>query len=150
MRQFLLTSLAALSLIALSPGVFAQSSNPVQTGEPTMLLTGVVYDHNGSVIVTGTSIVASGAGEKSYQTTTDEEGIYRLKLPLGIYQIKVSAPHFCPSEVARFRVVDSTHGKMSLDFVLEVSDAGEGCRHSITVENKSKRKAGKKSRIIIE
>jgi len=115
-----------------------------------MVLTGVVYDINGAVIVDRVSVVAYGAGGKSYEATTDEEGIYKFNLPLGLYNIKASAPHFCSSQVARFRVVDSTHGKMSLDFVLELPETGDGCRYSISVEDKSKSRARKKHKIIIE
>ncbi len=144
MKRFLLTSLVVLSF-----NTFAQSSNSVQTSEPTIILTGAVYDINGAVIV-GTSIITYGTGGKNYETTTNAEGIYKINLPLGIYKIKVSAPGFCSFQVERFVVVNSTYGKMSLDLVLEVSEPQEGCKPETTIEKKSKRKAEKKSKTIIE
>jgi hypothetical protein len=115
-----------------------------------MTLTGAVYDINGAVIVNGTSIVANSTVRRAYEAKTNEEGIYKISLPLGIYRIKVSAPGFCPSQMERFRIVNSTYGKMSLDFVLEVADSPEACKHEITINHKFKRKTDKKSKIIIE
>ena len=119
MRRFLL---ASLSVLLLSFGAFAQSSATPDRG-PTINLTGAVYDVNGAVIVNGTKVLAKDAAGGSYAATTDDEGFYRLKLPLGIYSIRVSAPGFCVTQLERFRVVNSTHRKLSMDFVLE----HEGC-----------------------
>ena len=142
--------LLLISLFVLSVDAFAQSSSPAQIVEPTMILTGALYDKYGSVVVAGATVVASGAGGRSYTVTTDEEGVYKFSLPLGVYRLRASAPGFCHSLVERFRVVDSTHGKMALDFVLELPGEREMCRHEITVENKPKRRAKKRSNIIIE
>jgi hypothetical protein len=137
------------SLFVLSFNAFAQGSDPAQSVQPTMILTGAIYDHFGSVIVDQTRVVAYGAGGKSYHAATNEEGIYKFDLPLGNYKVEASAPGFCPAQVERFRVVNSTHGRMSLDFVLEVASGQEGCRHEFTIKHRSKRRARKKSGIII-
>ncbi|MCA1593647.1 MAG: carboxypeptidase-like regulatory domain-containing protein [Acidobacteria bacterium] len=129
----------------LNAGAFAQSSTSIKTDKPMMILTGAVYDINGAVIVNGMRIVASDTVGGAYEATTNDEGIYKIELPLGIYRIKVSAPGFCPSRVERFIVVNSTYGKMSLDFVLEVQGEQEGCKHGITIKDKPHRK-GKKQK----
>ena len=146
MKRYLLTSLVVMLLIF---GAFAQGNKSVHTGEQTITLTGAVYDINGAVIINGTSIVANDTVGGVYEAGTDEEGIYKLTLPLRSYSIKVSAPGFCPAQIDRFRVVKSTHGKMSLDFVLEVADEQERCKHEI-IDRKSKRKTDKQSKPFIE
>lgn len=88
----------------------------------TMLLTGVVYDQNGAVIITS-RVVAYGPDAKEYETSTNSEGIYELQLPLGTYEMEASAVHFCPTLVKGFAVVNSTYRKMSQDFVLVVRDS---------------------------
>lgn len=132
-KRVLLTPLVVLLLSVVA---LAQGRAPAQTGKPTTILTGAVYDVNGAVIVSGTRIVASGTVGGAYEATTNDEGIYKIELPLGVYKIKVSAPGFCPSQMERFRVVNSTYGKMSLDFVLEIPDKREGCKHQIKSDKK--------------
>jgi hypothetical protein len=143
MKLFLLISLAALFLSVVG---FAQSRDSSRAGEPTMILTGVVYDINGSVIVSGTKIIAYNSAGRKYESATSDEGFYRFDLPLAIYKIEASAPGFCPRQIQDFRVINSTHGKMSLDFVLEVAGP---CRQEKIIEEQPKRKTKKKSRPII-
>ncbi|MGH9905354.1 MAG: carboxypeptidase-like regulatory domain-containing protein [Pyrinomonadaceae bacterium] len=87
-----------------------------------MLLTGIVYDQNGAVIV-ASRVVAYGSDGKEYETSTNSDGIYELQLPLGTYEVEASALHFCPTLVKGFAVVNSTYRKMSKDFVLVVRDS---------------------------
>jgi hypothetical protein len=110
---------------------------------------GAVYDINGAVIVNGTRIIAAAPAGETYEATTNIEGTYELKLPLGIYKIKVSAPGFCSYQLERYRVVNSTYGKMALDFVLEVGGGQEGCKHEIIIP-KPKRKTDKRAITVIE
>jgi hypothetical protein len=143
-------SLLALSfLLLLSSGAFAQSRNPVQANEPKTMLTGVVYDINGAVVV-DTLIVALDKEGKKYRTATDSEGVYKIELPLTLYVVQVSAPGFCPTQADDLRIVNSTHGKMSLDFVLEVAESPERCKHQFTFETKPKRKLKKRPNLIAE
>jgi hypothetical protein len=142
-------SLLALSVVLLlSFGTLAQSRNPVQTNEPKMMLTGVVYDINGAVVV-DTLIVAFNKGGKKYEAATNDEGVYQIELPLALYAIEAGASGFCPAQVKRLRIVNSTHGKMSLDFVLEVADSPERCKWRFTFEARPKRKP-KKPNLIAE
>jgi hypothetical protein len=124
----------------------AQSPSSSQTSGPTMVLTGVVYDINGAVIVNGTRVVAESGDAGRRETSTNEEGVYKFVLPLSTYKIKVSAPGFCPRQIEDFILVNSTHGKMSLDFVLEVAGP---CKQEKITEEEPKRRTKKKSSPII-
>lgn len=104
-------------ILVLAVTVFAQGE-PAQT---TMTLTGAVYDWNGAVIVTGTLVSAQDENGKKFEAVMNDEGYYKLQLPLGVYKVEATAPGFCSTTIEGFRVVNATHGRMSLDFVLEVS-----------------------------
>src|ERR1044071_1074760 len=143
MKKILFT---ALVILLLSLSVFAQSRGSTQAGEPRIILAGGVYDINGGVIVNGTTVIASDGNGKKDESATNDEGYYKIELPLAAYRIKVSAPGFCPRQAEDFIIVDATHGKMSLDFVLEV---GGSCRLEKTIEEQPKRKTKKKCRPII-
>lgn len=145
MKRILFTPLL---LLLLCGGASAQGAKPAEGGGQKMSLTGVVYDPNGSVIVNGVEVIAEAPGGKRFETSTDDEGFFKLSLPLGVYSVRVRAPAFCTSEVEGFRVVNSTHGKMSLDFVLEPSGSHTSCRQN----RKNERRPGKQGspKIIIE
>jgi hypothetical protein len=148
MKRILFTSLAVLLLSVCAP---AQGNAPAQDRRPTMTLTGVVYDTNGAVIVTDMKIVINGVSGAPYETATNDEGIYKIKLPLGVYRVRVSAVGFCAAQVERFKVVDSTYGKMSLDFVLEVPKPEQVCGQENPPRKPEKEKGGKpKIEIIME
>jgi hypothetical protein len=148
--RLLKTSLLALVIVLLlSFGAQAQSLDSAQTPEPKTMLTGVVYDTNGAVIV-DTLVVAYNKDGKKYETATNDEGIYKIELPLALYAIQVGASGFCPAQVDRFRIVNSTHGKMSLDFVLDVAESPERCKHQFILETRPKRKPKKKPNPVAE
>jgi hypothetical protein len=148
--RFMKKALLALPVVLLlSFGVFAQSPDSVQTNGPKTMLTGVVYDINGAVVV-DTLIVAYKRDGKKYETATNDEGVYQIELPLALYAIQVGASGFCPAQVDRFRVINLPHGKMSLDFVLEVAESPEGCKHQFIFETRPKRKPKKKPGLIAE
>jgi hypothetical protein len=135
--------LALLILLLLSFSALAQSADAIQTIEPKIMLTGVVYDINGAVIV-DTLVVAYNKDGKKYETATNDEGVYKIELPLALYVIQAGADGFCPGQVDRFRVVNSTHGKMSLDFVLDVAESPQQCKHQLILETRPKRTPKKK------
>jgi hypothetical protein len=141
--------LALLLVLFLCCGSTAQAVKSAQVSEAKVPLTGAVYDVNGAVIV-GAVVVASRSDGKSYEGKTDAEGGYRLSVPPGEFSVEVSAPGFCPSQIEGFRVVNSTLGKMSLDFVLEVGATHIPCKHKMTVESGRDNKANKDSKIIID
>lgn len=97
-----------------------------QISSQLMNLSGAVFDTYGSVI-TKAKIVASDNNGYKVQTETDDYGIYSLILPFGYYKIEASAKSFCPTVFAKYKIVDSTYGKMNLDFVLEVAPSQIPC-----------------------
>jgi hypothetical protein len=141
--------LAFQVVLLLNFGAFAQSRDSVQPNGPKTMLTGVVYDINGAVVV-DTLIVAYNKDGKKYETATNDEGVYQVELPLALYKIEVGAHGFCPAQVDGFRTVNSTYGKMSLDFVLEVAGSKEGCKYKSILDKKSKRPTNKKPKLIAE
>jgi len=143
MRRFLLIPLVALLLCC---SAFAQHRNAVQSIGPTMILTGAVYDINGSVIVGEAKVVAYDTAGRKYESATSDEGFYKFELPLAVYKLEASAPGFCTARVERFKVVDATHGKMSLDFVLEVCPSID----TIQIPDKPRPKGKSKSKPIAE
>lgn len=149
MKRLLFTS--AVSLL-LSVGSLAQSKAPVQYGGPTMTLTGVAYDPKGSVVVTSMELIARDEAGKVYETATNEDGVYKLTLPLGPYGIEAKAPGFCPWRMERYWVVNATYGRMTLDFVFQVPDGRGGCKHAQADEKPAKPKKGgrQKAQVIIE
>lgn len=90
--------------------------------ERKMLLTGAVFDTNGAVIIEA-KITAYRNNGKKYESKTNDEGIYTISLPFDVYKIEVYSPGFCTSISEKYRIVDSTYGKMSLDFVLDVASS---------------------------
>lgn len=147
MKKILFT---ALVILLLGLNGFAQNRSSTQSGEQRMILTGVVYDINGAVIVSGTTVIAYNGNGKKYGSVTNDEGIYKIDLPLAAYKIEVAAPGFCPKQVEDFIIVNSTHGKMSLDFVLEVAAShAPSCKQEKIIEEQPKRKTKRKARPII-
>lgn len=94
-------------------------------------LTGSVYDANGSVITKAVVIAVNEKGER-FGTLSNGEGVYVLELPynpyssgtadfkLAKYEIIVESNGFEKFVLKDFKFVNSTRGKMFLDFVLEV------------------------------
>jgi hypothetical protein len=107
--------------LVLTCTVFGQTSSSSQSVEKKVeaVLTGTVYETNGSVILHAQLLARSLAG-KEYQATTNTEGSYKIELPLDVYKIEASAPGFCPSRVEMFRVRKLTLVQRTLDFVLEL------------------------------
>src|ERR1700704_6669872 len=86
---------------------FGQSAGPSPASTPRVVLTGTVYDVNGSVILHAELLARSFAG-KEYQAETNTEGVYKLELPLDVYKIEANAPGFCSKRVEAFRVRKSS------------------------------------------
>lgn len=98
----------------------------VQMSSQTMLLTGVVFETQGALMIEAKVIAIDEKGKK-FEGVTNDDGIYSLNLPLGYYRIEASARFFCPTIFAKYKIVDSTYGKMNLDFVLEVGSSRIPC-----------------------
>jgi hypothetical protein len=88
-RKLLLAVFAAIALAAgvASPMLYAQST--------TASLLGIVHDPSGSVVPSAVITATNTQTSFTRTTQTDSEGNYLLpNLPIGPYQLKVSAPGF--------------------------------------------------------
>ena len=142
MKRYAITSAI---LLLLTVAVFAQTDNKREPSGARVFLTGTLYDINGSVIVRA-RVVAYRADGKEFEGTTNEEGAYKIEVPLAVYSVVARAEGFCARRIDQFRVVNSTFGKMALDFVLEVSP----CEARDLPGKKSEKKSKNDYKIIIE
>lgn len=94
------------------------------------ILSGTVYDANGSVVVKAKAAAINQKGEK-FEASTNDEGIYSLNLPFNKYDasynfkeakynIIVEMNGFKKSIIKDFVFVPSQFGKMQLDIGLEI------------------------------
>lgn len=97
-----------------------------QISSQNMQLIGTIFDTEGSAIKNAKIVATDPKGNK-FEASTNDNGIYSLILPLGYYKIEASAKSFCPTVFAKYKIVDSTYGKMNLDFVLEVASLQLPC-----------------------
>jgi hypothetical protein len=96
------------------------------------VLSGAVYDANGSLIV-GAKVIAKNEKGEMFETVTNDEGIYVLNLPfnqynskadfkIAKYDITVEQKHFEKILLKGFNFVPSYEGKMILDMALDVEE----------------------------
>src|SRR5215203_4041622 len=94
----------------------------VFTNAQTVLLTGTVYDLNGAVIP-GTKVTAKDKSGKTYSAIpSNDEGVYTIPLPAGVYTLEFIAANFHGFTVKEYRIYKAIKGKMSLDIVLNPSN----------------------------
>ena len=92
-------------------------------------LTGTVFDPNGAV-VTNAQIKAVDEKGRSISGSSNTDGSFEINLIPGLYAIDVSSPGFLTIRYNEFLVVNSTMGKMTMDFVLFGSKFHEPCGYS--------------------
>lgn len=131
------TFLLAFALI-LAGTIAGQTGSVPHSDDKTVVLHGTVYDINGSVIPFSHVVAQSPAG-KQYRATTNDEGVYKIELPIDVYAIKVDAPGFCPSRVRFFRVRNSPSSATRLDVVLDVADGDRPCKQKTMIEQEPKK-----------
>jgi hypothetical protein len=86
-------------------------------------LSGRVFDRNGAVIV-GAQVLVLGNAKARFAAMTNGEGVYKVGLPPGFYNIDVSANGFSKFELGCYQIPSSN--SVTLDVTLTVS--GErGC-----------------------
>lgn len=87
MKKVFLTFTILLLLTSAATFVLAQ--------QPTATLTGVVTDSNGAIIQGATVTATHRATSLSRTTTTNADGLYFISgLPVGTYEVRISAPNF--------------------------------------------------------
>ena len=91
MNSQLKTAALALAL------VFAAFAAPIRAQSPTGSVLGYVIDANNGEPIRGAEVSVEGLPDKA--TTTDTEGVYRLTLPAGTYQVSVASANHVPAKV---------------------------------------------------
>jgi hypothetical protein len=92
-------------------------------------ITGTIFDPNGAV-VTSSQIRAVDQKGHSFVGASDTEGCFEITLIPGMYSLEVSAPAFLTIKHPEFLVVNSTTGKMTMDFVVFGGKSHEPCGYS--------------------
>jgi hypothetical protein len=130
-----------LSCALISAGaVGAQSGSSSQNVDKTkVVLTGTVFDSIRSVIP-GSQVVVRSFGVREFRATTNDEGIYKIELPLDVYKIEVNAPGFCPKRIEMLRIPNSRVFPTPLDFVLEVAEEDRPCKQRTMINPKPSRR----------
>lgn len=92
-------------------------------------LTGTVYDPGGALVA---SAQIKTVDEKGHALvgSSNSEGVFEINLIPGLYSIEVSGPGFLTIKQREYLVVNSTNGKMSIDFVLFGAKYHEPCGYS--------------------
>lgn len=92
-------------------------------------LTGTIFAPNGAIVPSGQIRVVHEKGQSTV-SSSNTEGIFELDLIPGLYSIEVSGKGFLTVKHNEFLVVNSTTGKMSIDFVLFGAKYHEPCGYS--------------------
>ena len=142
-RQLILSIAFLLSTAGFAPLATAESDQTLS------VLTGTVYDINGAVVFRS-RVIAYGLTGSQYEATTNAEGVYRIQAPPAVYTIVATAPGFCLKRMSRFRLINTTSGRLSLDVVLEVADEHKPCAVDNMPARKPTNKTQKQARPIAE
>ena len=92
-------------------------------------LSGTVYDPNGAVVPRANVKVTDKSGHR-FKAITNDEGSFLLALIPGLYTIEIERPGFTKLIYKEYRIVDSTFGKMNIDFVIFGSSDHEPCGYT--------------------
>lgn len=92
-------------------------------------LSGTMFDSNGAVIVKGQIRAVTEKGQATIGFS-NMDGFFEIDLAPGLYSIEVSGKGFLTIKYGEFLVVNSTTGKMMMDFVLFGSKYHEPCGYS--------------------
>ncbi len=98
----------------------------IDVASQTVKFFGTTFDPNGALVVKAT-ITATDEKKRSVSSYSNEEGQFEINLAPGIHAVDVSAIGFLAIKLKEFFVVDSTTGKMSMDFVLFGAKYHEPC-----------------------
>ena len=91
-----------------------------------IIFTGTVYDPTGAV-VSSVNIKVTDEQGRSNAVKTNDEGAFLIGLAPGLYSIIIEKAGFKTLEYKKYRIVNSTFGKMNIDFVICGSTDHEPC-----------------------
>lgn len=83
---------------------------------------GIVTDANGARVEL--AVLTFENGNEKFQAKTNEAGEYEIELPIRIYQVKVTALAFCPTQV---KVEVKPSAPTHMDFALKVTGSHNPC-----------------------
>lgn len=111
------------------------------------ILGGRVFDRNGAVVV-GSEVSLTGDQGTRFGTVTNEEGIYRVDLPAGFYNLQIRANGFSNFSLECYQIPSG--GQVNFDVSLQVNGES-GCVSGIGKDsNKPGPRVKKRKTIIIE
>ena len=84
------------------------------------VLSGTVYDHYGSVIPSSLVKLRDSKG-KEYQTYSNEDGVYQIKLAKVFYSIEINTNLFKSFRIKKYFVPPFNNGKIYLDVALDIA-----------------------------
>ncbi len=119
--KFLQILVLGFLLFALKLPILAQESS-------STILTGRILELQGAVIP-NLEVKATSWKNIKYETRTNEDGVYSLKLPDGLYTFEVNAEQiktnaFETFKLKNYRIVPAYDGKINLDVSLSVINGG--------------------------
>jgi len=95
-----MTKLKLLFAIVLLAGGYAPVARAQAQGQG--MITGTLYDAKSGRLIPGATVEVVGAG--SAKTTSASDGTFRLTLPPGVYELRISAARYLPAEVSGVEV----------------------------------------------
>jgi hypothetical protein len=125
----------------------AAAKNEVRAKQNPAVLSGTIFDRNGSVI-TGARVSISNRSSAKFQAESDSEGKFRIALPAGFYSIEIEANGFLRYRLDCYQI--PSQGFVTLDATLTVGGEPK-CSGSLEQPcARRQRRARKRKSIIIE
>ena len=130
-----------LSCLFLSSVILAFCFSAQGQQKPTIQLTGRIFDLNGALIP-NIKVEAFSKTKEKFEQRTNEDGVYLLNLPEGIYTLEINRQQvkynlFDFVKFENYRIVPAYDGKINLDIPLSV--IGDGVICSLTVSDSSEK-----------
>ena len=122
-------------ILGLSIAGFSQNAN----------LSGSIFDPYGALIQFA-EIRAKSKDHKEYASRANENGVYDLNLPVGVYTIEFNAINFKPVKLNNYRVIIALGKKMHLDISLNIVGYGTISELVVPSDENSNKKTNKSSR----
>jgi hypothetical protein len=90
--------------------------NAQKVGAPSGSVRGTIFDSNEAVVQNVKVYFESDTLKR--ETVTNDEGDYKIELPVGVYQVTTNSIGFCTSQRAPFRVQASSDNLINLTLVV--------------------------------
>jgi hypothetical protein len=146
MKSRILVSILLIFILSGSAQRLTGQSGSAST-RGVSILSGKVFDRNGAVVV-GSEVTLAGDKGTRFGAVTNDEGIYRVDLPAGFYNLQIRADGFSNFSLECYQV--PSEGRVNLDVTLKVNHES-GCESGACKDDsKSSPRVKKRKTIIIE